>query len=773
MPVEATATHAKGLLLAKLSINNSGEMFGLFVHSPDGKERELTADERLYNVMLSWATTEYFLFKNRPVNNQLRHKRLSTQSVDASQFQLNEPAPQARRVAKLAGFFGLAPSPTATTPIPESLGKNLIHQPSEYEDLQTIFNQLSNVTTSSSLQANLRRRKSLAAPQAPQGGQPPGPERLGVLRKEFTSSIAALSTTLYKEGWMEVLINPTAVNAKKPWTCVWAKLDGDVLTVFPNERDEAVAGTPTAGSLPDRAATRVRLQGCTVVTGEGVVSKRQFVFTVVEAAQSVGVAEVVGAAAGSKASPPPPTAAAGATTTSNDKPKSLVLATKSATEMIDWIDCIRTSARRRPPTTSFSASRDSMHDHSQHPSRKTSVPVPPRTSTHTSTRPSVAANNNTTSLIPTDLEDPSLLLPTSSSHASEDETTLTMADFELHRVIGRGKYAKVLLCSRKSTNNVYAIKVLNKRRSISSSLGDGGEGDANEEGRILRSIHHPFIVGLHYAFQSADRLYLVMEYINGGELYFHVSRFGRFGEERVRFYCAELVLALQCLHDKGIVYRDLKLENILLSREGHVKITDFGLSKQETEDEESDSEADMVFVVGTLEYLSPEVLEGYPHTAAADLWALGVVTFEMLCGYHPFHSEDREEIQANILESPVEFPEWVSPEAKDFIAGLLKRNPRLRLKGEAIRKHPFFAGVDWRKLFDLEVEVPFKPELTGDYDVSFFEAEFTEEAAVLTPDGSRPSLEDRGGYQEQQPHHGENDSSHAEEDVDARMRSID
>jgi len=328
--------------------------------------------------------------------------------------------------------------------------------------------------------------------------------------------------------------------------------------------------------------------------------------------------------------------------------------------------------------------------------------------------------------------------PTSTTtEATPTPTTggkMSIADFDVHKVLGRGKFGKVLLCSQKSTGKVYAVKVLNKSET--------DEDASRKESQILRSVQHPFIVGLHYAFQSPERLYLVMEYVNGGELYFHVANFGRFTEERVRFYGAEIVLAVDYLHSKEVVYRDLKLENILLDKDGHVKITDFGLSKQEDVSDSSDE----VSVVGTLEYLAPEVLQGLDNSYAADWWAYGVVIFEMLCGIHPFMSDDRDMIRENIISAPIQYPHFVRPDARDMLSKLLRRNPAKRLgcgvgKGKAIMEHPFYASVDFGRLVRKEIGPPFKPELTDDFDVSFFDEIFTtEDPSAETPDGSLPEM---------------------------------
>ena len=299
-------------------------------------------------------------------------------------------------------------------------------------------------------------------------------------------------------------------------------------------------------------------------------------------------------------------------------------------------------------------------------------------------------------------------------------------DFEIHRVLGRGQYGKVLLCRHKTTGNVYAIKVIKK----SSIKNEQQVKNTQNESRILRAIRHPFIVGLYYAFQTNSHLHLVMEYVNGGELFFHISHFGRFSEERVRFYAAEILLALQCLHGKGIIYRDLKLENILLDKDGHVKITDFGLSKEEHLQDEGN------VVAGTFEYLAPEVLGGESHSVASDWWAFGIVIFEMSCGFHPFYTQDREELLKRVIEYRYGIPKFVSETTRDLIKKLLCKKSK-RLGGGAdgsaeIQRHPFFLGYDFDKLFKKAIEPPFVPDVADDLDVSFFDNDFTSQPISMS-----------------------------------------
>ncbi|KAJ3163746.1 RAC-gamma serine/threonine-protein kinase [Geranomyces variabilis] len=643
LPVQATATHAKGLLLTKLMINNSGEQFGLFVHAPQGVEREMTADERLYNVMLKWSQNEYFLFKQRPVKNLLRHKRIDSMQSADSLMSLDEVS-DAKRVAKLAGFFGIDPQQASSASICEP--------GSEASDLQKIFTVLATSGSRDGMQAS---RKSFSASGNSVSGSRP----------------FALSTVLYKEGWIHCYQGV----GKKSWVSNWAKLDNGQLVLRPNLKDEAITveTAATVGATPPLV-----LANCTVKSADFSLYKRPHVFTVTAKDWT-------------------PTSVGGR----------VVLCARNEAEAADWINCIKVSGRvggggASTPTTS-------------NWSDKSLPQVPSDAPGGTEERIAPAALPATT------------------------DKGMSMADFELHRVIGRGKFAKVLLCSRRSTQKVYAIKVLTKRHSL-----DPRDPSFNpvSESQILRSIHHPFIVGLHYAFQSADRLYLVMEYINGGELYFHIAHYGRFCEDRARFYAAELLLGLMCLHGKGIVYRDLKLENILLTKDGHVKITDFGLSKQENEggDAISMESAEEVSVVGTLEYLAPEVLYGYQHTAAADIWALGVVIFEMLCAFHPFYSDDRQEIQDNIVTAPIDFPAYVSPVAQSLMRRVLERDPDKRITGADMKKHVFFKGIDWEKLFNKELPVPFVPQLTDELDVSFFEDEFTTSDPSLSPADSMIAL---------------------------------
>uniref|UniRef100_A0A8C5Q6Y5 non-specific serine/threonine protein kinase n=1 Tax=Leptobrachium leishanense TaxID=445787 RepID=A0A8C5Q6Y5_9ANUR len=249
---------------------------------------------------------------------------------------------------------------------------------------------------------------------------------------------------------------------------------------------------------------------------------------------------------------------------------------------------------------------------------------------------------------------------------------VTMNDFDYLKLLGKGTFGKVILVREKATGRYYAMKILRKDVIIAKDE----VAHTVTESRVLQNTRHPFLTALKYAFQTSDRLCFVMEYANGGELFFHLSRERVFTEDRARFYGAEIVSALEYLHSRNVVYRDIKLENLMLDKDGHVKITDFGLCKEGITDG-----ATMKTFCGTPEYLAPEVLEDNDYGRAVDWWGLGVVMYEMMCGRLPFYNQDHERLFELILMEEIRFPRTLSPEAKSLLAGLLKKDPKLRLGG--------------------------------------------------------------------------------------------
>jgi len=240
---------------------------------------------------------------------------------------------------------------------------------------------------------------------------------------------------------------------------------------------------------------------------------------------------------------------------------------------------------------------------------------------------------------------------------------------------------------------------------------------------------NPFLIHLHYSFQTDDKLYFVMDYIPGGDMAFHLDQRQRFSEKEVRFFAAEIALALEHLHSCGIVYRDLKLENILLDRSGHVCLTDFGLSK------ELDSVgATTKTVCGTPTYLAPEVLLGQPYGNAIDWWSLGVVMYELFTGMNPFDARDFDAVLNNILHSTIVIPDYVPPEARDVMEKLLQRSPAKRMcsgplgSGE-IQNHQFFSTVDWKKMMVKVMKSPYVPKGEENHDPKL------EEEGMEPPEG--------------------------------------
>ncbi|XP_023962661.1 ribosomal protein S6 kinase alpha-3 isoform X3 [Trachemys scripta elegans] len=255
---------------------------------------------------------------------------------------------------------------------------------------------------------------------------------------------------------------------------------------------------------------------------------------------------------------------------------------------------------------------------------------------------------------------------------------------------------------------------------------------------ILVEVNHPFIVKLHYAFQTEGKLYLILDFLRGGDLFTRLSKEVMFTEEDVKFYLAELALALDHLHSLGIIYRDLKPENILLDEEGHIKLTDFGLSK-----ESIDHEKKAYSFCGTVEYMAPEVVNRRGHTQSADWWSFGVLMFEMLTGTLPFQGKDRKETMTMILKAKLGMPQFLSPEAQSLLRMLFKRNPANRLGAgpdgvEEIKRHFFFSTIDWNKLYRREIHPPFKPATGRPEDTFYFDPEFTAKTPKDSP-GIPPS----------------------------------
>lgn len=306
---------------------------------------------------------------------------------------------------------------------------------------------------------------------------------------------------------------------------------------------------------------------------------------------------------------------------------------------------------------------------------------------------------------------------------------MSLDDFNPIKLIGRGSWGKVMLSREKSTGYLYAVKILKKHVIISQNE----IGHTLTESRVLRTTNHPFLIALKYSFRDGERLCFVMEFAGGGELFYHLSQERKFSEEKTRFYGSEIVSALGYLHEHDIIYRDLKLENLLLGRDGHIKIADFGLCK----DNIRFSDTTRTFC-GTPEYLSPEVIEDNQYGRAVDWWSLGVLLYEMMCGSLPFNNRTTDQLFREILLKPVCFPATLSEPAKHFLNGLLIKDPTKRLGGgpddaREIMIHAFFRGLNWQDLLEKKITPPFVPEITSETDTRYFDRQFTTEPVNLTP----------------------------------------
>ncbi|XP_050314218.1 ribosomal protein S6 kinase beta-2-like [Anthonomus grandis grandis] len=313
------------------------------------------------------------------------------------------------------------------------------------------------------------------------------------------------------------------------------------------------------------------------------------------------------------------------------------------------------------------------------------------------------------------------------------EERISPKDFDLLKVLGKGGYGKVFQCRKRSgtdAGKIFAMKVLRKA-SIVRNQKDVSHTKA--ERNILESVMHPFIVQLNYAFQTGGKLYLVLEYLNGGELFTHLENEGIFMEECSAFYLAEITLALEHLHSLGIIYRDLKPENILLDHEGHVKLTDFGLSKEHIQD----NTRTLTFC-GTIEYMAPEIILRQGHGKAADWWSLGALLYDMTTGAPPFHGANRKATIEMILRGKLAFPPYMTADMKDILRRLLKKKPQDRLgvppdDAKAIKKHPFFKHINWDDVLNKRIEPPYKPCVSSEDDVSQFDPKFTRQTPVDSP----------------------------------------
>lgn len=324
--------------------------------------------------------------------------------------------------------------------------------------------------------------------------------------------------------------------------------------------------------------------------------------------------------------------------------------------------------------------------------------------------------------------------------ASEEEK-VNLSHFQLIRVLGTGAYGKVFLVRKKGGHDhrkLYAMKVLRKATVVQKKK---TAEHTTTERQVLEAIEQsPFLVGMHYAFQTDSKLYLILDYVNGGELFTHLYKSEHFPEDDVRIYIAEVILALEHLHKLGIIYRDIKLENILLDGNGHIVLADFGLSKIFKPDSNQRAHS----FCGTLEYMAPEIIRPCPagHDLAVDWWSVGVLTYELLTGASPFtvveQRNTQNDISRRIQKSEPPLPSTLGEIVKDFILKMLHKDPKKRLGGnnknaDEIKRHPFFNGINWQELKRKRRKAPFKPRITSEDDTGNFSEEFTKLSVVDSP----------------------------------------
>lgn len=305
---------------------------------------------------------------------------------------------------------------------------------------------------------------------------------------------------------------------------------------------------------------------------------------------------------------------------------------------------------------------------------------------------------------------------------------ISLDDFSLIRVIGKGGFGKVRLVKCNIDGQFYAMKTISKKilqqtNRVQSTI---------QERDILIKLRHPYLVSAYYSFQTPDKLFLVLDYINGGDMFTRLMEENTFCEDRVRLYAAQIGLALSYLHSYGFIYRDLKPENILFDCEGHTRLTDFGLTKGNMVNSDDTTET----FCGSRDYFAPEIILKMPYTKSVDWWSYGIVIYEMLTGYPPFYSDNIGTVYQQIVNNEPRMSANISEVAQSLIQGLLSKDPDSRLGSgpedfEAIKKHPFFSSIHWDDVYHKKIPMPWKPKVKNELDTSNFDQCFTDDQAGI------------------------------------------
>jgi serine/threonine protein kinase len=303
------------------------------------------------------------------------------------------------------------------------------------------------------------------------------------------------------------------------------------------------------------------------------------------------------------------------------------------------------------------------------------------------------------------------------------QVKLNYNDFTPLKLLGRGSYGQVCLVRLRINKKLYAMKILDKSLLKAKKQ----EIHTQAERDLMVKIHCPFIVNIKSAFQDEKYLYIISDFMQGGDLYYHLHQCRVLDFDRAQFYMSELVLALDYLHKNNMIYRDLKPENILLDAKGHLKLTDFGLSKM------MNSSKDKAFTIcGTLQYIAPEMFINKGYDKMIDWWSLGCLLYEMFVGKFPFQIKRNAKINFELYQKKLQFPRHMDEDAKDLITKLLIVDPKKRLGygydgAEKIKNHPFFDGINWEDIWNRLIIPPFQPELNDELDLKYFDSQFTDE----------------------------------------------